>query len=94
MTATDTVCSTAKIKALADVRPVTIDDADSIIRAFHLGHCVDDVALPIGHAKVAPPAPAESAPAPVENPPAVESHAAAPAESLPPAPVESPVVVS
>ncbi|TWU72852.1 hypothetical protein ED733_002922 [Metarhizium rileyi] len=27
---------TAKIKALADVRPIAIDDADSIIRAFHL----------------------------------------------------------
>lgn len=26
---------TAKIKALADVRPIAIDDADSIIRAFH-----------------------------------------------------------
>lgn len=31
------VCSTAKIKALADVRPIAIDDADSIIRSFHLG---------------------------------------------------------
>ncbi|ESA42193.1 hypothetical protein GE21DRAFT_8997 [Neurospora crassa] len=28
---------TAKIKALADVRPIAIDDADSIIRTFHLG---------------------------------------------------------
>lgn len=28
--------STAKIKALADVRPIAIDDADSIIRSFHL----------------------------------------------------------
>ncbi|KAK7518474.1 homocitrate synthase [Phyllosticta citriasiana] len=27
---------TAKIKALADVRPIAIDDADSIIRTFHL----------------------------------------------------------
>lgn len=26
---------TAKIKALADIRPIAIDDADSIIRAFH-----------------------------------------------------------
>jgi len=26
---------TAKIKALADVRPIAIDDADSIIRTFH-----------------------------------------------------------
>lgn len=26
---------TAKVKALADVRPIAIDDADSIIRAFH-----------------------------------------------------------
>lgn len=26
---------TQKIKALADVRPIAIDDADSIIRAFH-----------------------------------------------------------
>lgn len=29
--------STAKIKAMADVRPITIDDTDSIIRSFHLG---------------------------------------------------------
>lgn len=28
------VC-TQKIKALADVRPIAIDDADSIIRTFH-----------------------------------------------------------
>ena len=28
--------STSKIKALADVRPIAIDDADSIIRSFHL----------------------------------------------------------
>ncbi len=27
---------TTKIKALADVRPIAIDDADSIIRSFHL----------------------------------------------------------
>lgn len=27
---------TQKIKALADVRPIAIDDADSIIRTFHL----------------------------------------------------------
>lgn len=26
---------TAKIKQLADVRPLAIDDTDSIIRAFH-----------------------------------------------------------
>ncbi len=26
---------TQKIKALADIRPIAIDDADSIIRAFH-----------------------------------------------------------
>ena len=26
---------TMKIKALADVRPIAVDDADSIIRAFH-----------------------------------------------------------
>ena len=26
---------TTKIKALADVRPIAVDDADSIIRAFH-----------------------------------------------------------
>jgi homocitrate synthase len=31
------VCySTSKIKAMADVRPIAIDDADSIIRSFHL----------------------------------------------------------
>ena len=29
-------CSTGKIKAMADVRPIAIDDADSIIRSFHL----------------------------------------------------------
>ncbi|RYP51171.1 hypothetical protein DL768_003439 [Monosporascus sp. mg162] len=28
--------NTAKIKALADVRPIAIDDADSIIRSFHV----------------------------------------------------------
>jgi len=27
---------TAKIKVMADVRPIAIDDADSIIRSFHL----------------------------------------------------------
>ena len=27
---------TSKIKAMADVRPVAIDDMDSIIRTFHL----------------------------------------------------------
>lgn len=27
---------TSKIKALADVRPIAVDDADSIIRSFHL----------------------------------------------------------
>lgn len=34
---TDAQCKqcTAKIKALADVRPIAIDDADSIIRTFH-----------------------------------------------------------
>jgi len=36
---------TSKIKALADIRPIAIDDADSIIRAFHrsikLGNPVD-----------------------------------------------------
>jgi homocitrate synthase len=36
---------TAKIKALADIRPIAVDDADSIIRAFHrsvkLGKQVD-----------------------------------------------------
>ncbi|KAH8590282.1 hypothetical protein B0O99DRAFT_745384 [Bisporella sp. PMI_857] len=26
---------TGKIKALADIRPIAVDDADSIIRAFH-----------------------------------------------------------
>jgi homocitrate synthase len=28
---------TMKIKELADIRPIAIDDADSIIRAFHRG---------------------------------------------------------
>jgi homocitrate synthase len=36
---------TAKIKSLADIRPIAVDDADSIIRAFHrsikLGKPVD-----------------------------------------------------
>jgi homocitrate synthase len=34
---TDEQCKevTSKIKALADVRPIAIDDADSIIRSFH-----------------------------------------------------------
>ncbi len=27
---------TGKIKAMADIRPLAIDDTDSIIRAFHL----------------------------------------------------------
>lgn len=41
------VC-TAKIKALADVRPIAIDDADSIIRTFHgnLQKNRDDPLLP------------------------------------------------
>jgi len=25
-----------KIKAMADVRPIAVDDADSIVRSFHL----------------------------------------------------------
>lgn len=39
---------TAKIKALADVRPIAIDDADSIIRTFHgnLHKNTDDPLLP------------------------------------------------
>ncbi|KAK3078041.1 Saccharopine dehydrogenase [Coniosporium uncinatum] len=37
---------TAKIKALADVRPIAIDDADSIIRTFHLNlHSKDEKPL-------------------------------------------------
>ena len=28
--------STMKIKAMADVRPIAVDDADSIVRSFHL----------------------------------------------------------
>jgi homocitrate synthase len=34
---TDAQCKecTAKIKALADIRPIAVDDADSIIRAYH-----------------------------------------------------------
>ncbi|SPQ26755.1 1e123a7b-22ce-4efc-88c7-3376b74bf0e1 [Thermothielavioides terrestris] len=39
---------TAKIKALADVRPIAIDDADSIIRGFHLSlHKQDGPAPPV-----------------------------------------------
>jgi homocitrate synthase len=30
-------CRTVKIKELADIRPIAIDDADTIIRSFHLG---------------------------------------------------------
>ena len=39
---------TAKIKALADVRPIAIDDADSIIRTFHgnLHKNIDEPLLP------------------------------------------------
>jgi homocitrate synthase len=38
---------TAKIKAMADVRPIAIDDADSIIRSFHLTlHTQPTEALP------------------------------------------------
>ena len=32
---------TQKIKAMADVRPLAIDDADSIIRTFHLNLTAD-----------------------------------------------------
>jgi len=88
MAQTNGVCSTAKIKALADVRPVTIDDADSIIRAGHLGHSQDADVRPVKGAK-------DIAPAPVQNPPAaVESLPAAPVESLPLAPAGSQVVAS
>jgi len=38
---------TAKIKALADIRPIAIDDADSIIRAF-------DRSIKLGKASAAP----------------------------------------
>ena len=34
--------STSKIKAMADVRPIAIDDADSIIRSFHLNLCASN----------------------------------------------------
>jgi homocitrate synthase len=44
------IYSTAKIKALADVRPIAIDDADSIIRSFHLTLPNTD-----GHPHVEPP---------------------------------------
>ncbi|KIW08422.1 homocitrate synthase, mitochondrial [Verruconis gallopava] len=42
---TDDQCKevTAKIKALADVRPIAIDDADSIIRSFHFDLHGDNV---------------------------------------------------
>ena len=42
--------STAKIKTLADVRPIAIDDADSIIRSFHLGLADAGLAPPSGDA--------------------------------------------
>jgi len=38
---------TAKIKALADVRPIAIDDADSIIRTFHLTLTQSGEAAPV-----------------------------------------------
>ena len=44
---------TTKIKALADVRPIAIDDADSIIRAFHrnIKHGVDKPLLELSQAE-------------------------------------------
>ncbi|KAK0750773.1 HMGL-like-domain-containing protein [Schizothecium vesticola] len=46
---------TAKIKTLADVRPIAIDDADSIIRSFHLGLAENtDVAQTNGDAAPVP----------------------------------------
>lgn len=40
---------TAKIKAMADIRPLAVDDGDSIIRAFHrsikLGKTIDPTEL-------------------------------------------------
>lgn len=44
---TDEQCKqvTAKIKALADVRPIAIDDADSIIRSFHFDIHGDSVSV-------------------------------------------------
>lgn len=62
LTMTDEQCKTvtAKIKALADIRPIAIDDADSIIRSFHL--TLQDQHAP--HAPVAAPTlEAETAPA-------------------------------
>lgn len=38
---------TSKIKALADVRPIAIDDADSIIRSFHLTLHEEPVPSPV-----------------------------------------------
>lgn len=50
-----TLSSTAKIKTLADVRPIAIDDADSIIRSFHLGLAENaDVAQTNGDAAPVP----------------------------------------
>jgi homocitrate synthase len=43
---------TAKIKAMADVRPIAIDDADSIIRSFHLTLHVDPAAADADSAPV------------------------------------------
>ncbi|PKS11472.1 hypothetical protein jhhlp_003236 [Lomentospora prolificans] len=53
---TDEQCKevTAKIKALADIRPIAIDDADSIIRGYHL-HLQDQHAVQ-NQAKAAEPA--------------------------------------
>jgi homocitrate synthase len=33
---------TQKVKAMADVRPLAIDDADSVIRTFHLNLTADE----------------------------------------------------
>jgi len=45
---------TAKIKAMADVRPIAIDDADSIIRSFHLNLRKSDSIQALPNGKTSP----------------------------------------
>lgn len=49
-----TLNSTHKIKTLADVRPIAIDDADSIIRSFHLHLCANNAGHAVQNGKALP----------------------------------------
>jgi len=42
MTDTQIKLCTQKVKAMADVRPLAIDDVDSVIRTFHLNLTADE----------------------------------------------------